>query len=354
MNASAPIVDAAVHPFFRQPDDIRKYLPSEWAINLVLPAPWRFSYVPPIDEFPQRFRQGSGWAGSDVETVRRQVLDEPNVDFAVLVPLGRGCLPDIDFGTVIAQAVNRWLAEEWLSADQRLLGSIRINPEDVRGSIMEIERWCSHPQMVQVLVPLQSHRPYGERSFLPIWEAASERGLPVAVHAEVAAGVDYWPTVNGFPPKFIDYSVQMPLSSAFHLASLITEGVFQRIPELKFVFADGGFDLYLPLIWRMDKDFRPFKIEFPWLEAPPSEYLLDHVRFLSHGGLEGPADPALLNEYLEMWRGQDLLLFGSEYPYWDYQGSDASFIGVNEEVRSAILGGNAAKLYRLDRADVKV
>ena len=43
--------------------------------------------------------------------------------------------------------------------------------------------------MVQIGVPLQSREVYGKPQFWPLWEAAVDANLPVAVHIEVGAGI---------------------------------------------------------------------------------------------------------------------------------------------------------------------
>lgn len=341
-----PIVDASVHPAFAQPDDIRKYLPPEWSINLVLPAPWRFSYANPVGEFKPDFRLPGAWAGSDTGLLCRHVLDDPGASAAVLTPLGRGLVPDPEFQAAVVSAINRWLATEWLDVDNRLLGSVRVNPEDPVSAVAEIERWADHRQVVQVVVPLQSHRPYGDRTFLPVWRAAAAAGFPVVVRAEIAAGIEFWPTVLGYPEKFIDYAVLYPAAGLFHMTSLISEGTFDQVDNLIFVFGDGAFDLYLPFLWRMDKDYRPFKLELAWVKHMPSEYLNDHIRFLTRSAVEGPRDASALTEFIDIWGGERLLIFGSEYPHWDYVSPVGAYSSLPTRARAAILSDNAHRLYR--------
>jgi len=347
-SVSAPrrlVIDAAVHPAFARPDGIREYMSSEWSTNLVLPAPWRFAYANPVGDFRPEFTPGEDWPGSDRDALRRHVLDDANVDLAVLSPLGRGFIPDPEFYAAVNTALNSWLAREWLDIDRRFLGSIRVNPQEPVAAVREIERWAEHRQMVQVVVPLQSHRPYGDRTFLPVWEAAATAGLPVAVHAEIAAGVDFWPTILGYPEQFIDYALMLSTSGVLHMASLISEGVFDRLPELVFVFGDGAFDIHLPFLWRMDKDYRPFKIELAWLQSTPSDYMNRHIRFLTHSRTEGPRDAGDLAEFIDIWGGERLLVFGSGYPHWDYADPGAAYATLPAVQRDAIMGGNAEQLF---------
>ena len=171
----------------------------------------------------------------------------------------------------------------------RFLGTIRVNPEDVKGAVAEIERLADHPKMVQVGVPMQSREPYGKPMFEPIWEAAAAHGLPVAVHINGGNGVDYAPTFAGHAYTYPGYAAFMPLNSFVHLATLIIEGMFGRHPDLRFVFADGGYDLLTPLMWRLDTFWMSMRDQTPWVDRYPSEYLPDHVRFCS-SALDGPTD----------------------------------------------------------------
>ncbi len=60
-----------------------------------------------------------------------------------------------------------------------------MNPDDITGALREIEKYKDHPRVVQIGVPLQSRELYGKPQFWPLWEAAVDANLPVAVHIEV-------------------------------------------------------------------------------------------------------------------------------------------------------------------------
>ena len=77
------------------------------------------------------------------------------------------------------------------------------------------------------------------------------------------------------------YAAFMPLNSFVHLATLIIEGTFGRLTDLRFVFADGGYDILTPLMWRLDTFWMSMRDQTPWVDRYPSEYLRDHVRFCS-------------------------------------------------------------------------
>ena len=265
--ARGRVVDAALHPAPREVEGIRAYLSPSYR-QLSFPRPFRYLYpaptgVPPYGEFRDDSRVDGGMPGSDIRATCA-FLDESGTDLAILVPLTRGLMPNLDLGSEICAATNAWLADTWLAdgaAGQRFRGSIRVNPEDSERAVAEIDRWSDHPGFVQVAVPLESHHPYGHRLYRRLWEAAAVAGLPVAVHSDGGAGTDFPPTPNGYPRFYVEYMTLYPVNFIYHLSSLIAEGVFDRVPDLRFVFADGGHDVLVPLMWRMDVDWPISRME---------------------------------------------------------------------------------------------
>ncbi len=98
-------------------------------------------------------------------------------------------------------AHNDVIIHDWLGADPRLRASMVVSPADPELAAREIRRVGSHPGIVQVLMPSASRIPYGQRFFHPIYAAACEQGLPVAVHpGSEGTGTSGPPTAAGYPP----------------------------------------------------------------------------------------------------------------------------------------------------------
>jgi uncharacterized protein len=359
MSAQTPVrldvVDAVVHPMVRRSDELREYMEEPWR-SRVFPPPHRYLYpaptgIPPYGEYREDTRSGGGLPGSNPDLVAAH-LAACGADAAILLPLTRGLLPDTEMNTVICAATNDWLAATWLgqwNAAGRYFGSIRVNPEDAEGAVREIERWAGHPRMIQVAIPLESHQPYGQRRYFKVWEAAARHRLPIAVHTDGGAGVDFKPTAIGYPLHYIEYSVMYPFNFIYHLASFVAEGVFRRLPDVKVVFADGGHDLLMPLMWRMDMDWLYSRPETPWVTQMPSEYLRPHVRFCT-SRFEAPGDPSMSTGWIEMTDASELLLFASNYPHWSTMSpADLPDAGSSDAGRR-VLGENARDWYNLDRA----
>jgi uncharacterized protein len=345
------VVDASVRVVVKTGDELRDWMERPWSLR-PFPGPERYQYASPDGEYWPGAVTENGIPGSDPAQVARQLLEDEGVDVAILLPGTRGLLPNVDLDSAICAATNRWLAETWLgewNEHGRFRGTIRVAPGDPRAAVQEIERWAEHEHMVQVAVPMQAHQPYGKRAYLPIWEAAAECGLPVAIHIDGGSGVDYHPTSAGYLRYATEYGTLYPLNFAFHLGSFITEGVFDRIEALKVVFTDGGFDMLPPLMWRFDKDWRPTREETPWVERAPSEYLRDHVRFCSNA-LELSDDPEIVAEWLEIGDAEHLLLFASNYPQRDYDPPSRALSGIDRSLRRRIMSDNARELYGLEQS----
>jgi predicted TIM-barrel fold metal-dependent hydrolase len=364
MTERAGIIDAAVHPRMLTNQQIYAYLDQPYS-GLVYNSPNRFFHptptgIPPYGEWLQQSRPDgeivTTTAGTyvaqepgSVPARTNEYLQGNGVASAILLPMLRGLQPAADQGSAICHAYNAWLAATWLqddAPDLGYLGTIRVNPMDPEGSVAEIERWADDPRMVQVGVPMEAHHPYGQRYYLAIWEAAAAHGLPVAIKADGGVGVDYFPTMTGLPRTHIEFSSLHRDRFFVHLASFIAEGVFERLPDLRIVFADGGFDMLAPAMWRMDMDWPITRTEVPWVRKIPSDYLRDHVRFVANR-LEGPPDtePDVVVEWAERTDAAHLLLYGSGYPLWSSARPGQILPALSAEDRDRILRGNAEELY---------
>jgi predicted TIM-barrel fold metal-dependent hydrolase len=346
MTIFQPVVDTNVQPHFRYNAEIRRYLPPTYQLRAIPDVEQQWYQAPRGDYREDLY--GDHYPGSDPDTMRRHLFEEAGIDYAVLNPPTRGNIADYLLNSRICSAVNDWLLDRWIDADRtgRFRGTIRVNPEDPRGAVAEIDRLASHPKLVQVGVPMQSREPYGKPMFEPIWEAAAGHGLPVAVHINGGNGVDYAPTFAGHACTYPGYAAFMPLNYFVHLATLIIEGVFERQPALRFVFADGGYDILTPLIWRLDMFWVSMHDQTPWVERYPSEYLRDHVRFCS-SAFDGPTDENIVERWMEFSNKSDLLMYGSSYPHWSTESPAAVAAGLNTLQRENVLWRNASDFYNI-------
>lgn len=352
------LIDADVHVTWRSLDELAAYLPQVWQNRLrrgrgtpriqpafYLPSPYRGSHK-------EAAAPEGGPPGSDPETLARDWLDRHGIAYAVLTSYDLPVIStwgDVDYPNDLARAYNDWLIERWLSREPRFLGSIVVATQDPAAAAAEIERVGAHPQVVQVLLASGTRLPYGVRTFHPIYEAAARHGLHLAIHTGTEGlGTSNPPTSAGWPSYAIEWRACQPQNLAAHLVSLVTEGVFVKYPELKLVLLEGGAAWLAPLLWRLDKNFKPMRSECPWLRELPSAYLLRHVRFGTQG-LERPPAPEYLWTYLRLMDGEHTLLYSGNYPRWDMEEPEECPVlrTATPEARQRIAYHNARELYRL-------
>ncbi|HEX4090537.1 MAG TPA: amidohydrolase family protein [Trebonia sp.] len=349
--ASTPVIDASVHIHFRSNADFRGFLRE----------PYRSRGIPDVQmdwwsrSGGDHARQAVAAAGrdhpaSDPDVTGDWLFNQKNVDVAVLHPMTRGVLPDRHLTSAVLAAHNEMMVSRWLDEGayaDRYRGTIRVNPEDITGALREIKRWRGHPRVVQLGVPMQTRELYGKPQFWPLWDAAAEAGLPVAVHLEGGTGIGLPPTPSGQPRSYEQYLGFSALTYLYHLMNMIAEGVFEQTPNLKVVWADGAADLLTPFIWRMDTFGRPHLEQTPWAPRMPSDYLPGHVYFVQ-GSLDGPGDVAFAGEWLGFTGKDSMLMFGSSYPNWQLNDPATLARALTGEQRDRVLWRNAADLYGIE------
>jgi predicted TIM-barrel fold metal-dependent hydrolase len=345
-----PVIDASVHIFCKSNKDLRENFMREPFRSRGFPDYEMDWYGAPGGEYVAgSLGPDNQYPGSDPDIAGEHLFLDRGVDIAILHPMTRGIMPDRHLGSAIASAHNEMMMSRWLEHDKfgdRFRGTIRVNPDDVAGAIREIEKYRDHPRVVQIGVPLQSREVYGKPQYWPLWEAAVEANLPVAVHIEVGSGVQFSPTPSGVPRTYEQYVSFMALNYLYHLMNMIAEGVFERMPTLKFVWADGAADMLTPFIWRMDCFGRPHLEQTPWAPQMPSDYLPGHVYFVQ-GALDGPGDTDFAGKWFGFTGKENMVMFGSSYPHWQCAELKVPSAYTAEQ-RDKLCWRNAAQLYGID------
>ena len=91
------------------------------------------------------------------------------------------------YAAAVATAINDWLRDAWLARDPRLRAGIVVSTLDIPAAVQEIERLADDPRFVQVLLPVRSDVPYGNRLYHPLY-ARGRAQRPAGRAARVGAG----------------------------------------------------------------------------------------------------------------------------------------------------------------------
>lgn len=302
----------------------------------------------PFGEVPRPPAEGNTppHPAADPRWVQEQYLDARGVDIAILTTnlTSLGVQPNADVAAAIARGVNDWTLETWVRPFACFRGSILVAPQDPVQAVAEIERLADEPGMVQVLLGSAAESPLGRRQYHPIYEACARHNLPLALHlGGEGAGMSPPSTAVGHPSTYFEWYGAIPQNYMAHLMSMVTEGVFARFPTLKVVLYEGGL-FWLPhIMWRFDKNWKAQRSETPWVQEPPSAYILRHVYSTTYP-LEA-AGAAALGQVLAMIAAERTLLFASNYPHWLYGDPFAMVADIPAAIERRVMVENARALY---------
>jgi predicted TIM-barrel fold metal-dependent hydrolase len=333
--------------------DVHCAIPSTAALAPYLDEHWReFLRIGNLTVPPAVAATYPTWAGMvrtdgeelTLERLREDVLCD--VSTAVLTCYyGLESFTHPYLAAAMATAVNRWLAEEWLDRDDRLRAGAVVTPQYPELAVAEIERIADDPRFVQILVPARSPSPYGNQRFWPIWRAAAERGLPIAITFGGGTGTPPTP-VNWLGSYFEEYGTA-PLTFQSHVMSLAVSGLLDLHPDLRIVVLESGWTWLPALIWRCDQEWKAFQREVPWMNGPPSTYVRRHFRF-GTSPIDAPRDDRQLAEVIEQLGSDDLLMFGSDYPHRYGNEVERLFELLSPAQAERVAWKNAAACYGLD------
>lgn len=357
---AGPIVDPDVHHGWRKTSELLPYLSSWWREALTRPdggflTPGPSSRTNPnayggnerLDAIP-----GTGPAGTDYDLMRAQLLDGAGVTHAVLsfaVGANPGH-PNPDLATDLARAINDWNLDTWLNGrDSRLYSAILVPTQDPLAAAREVRRLGAHPHLVEVLLVANGlSRPFGHVAYHPIYEAAEEHGLPVAVHV---GGEHIYGSVRqhagGNTHSRLEWYTLAGHAAQHHVTSFITNGVFEKFPGLKLLVIESGFT-WLPWIaWGLDAHYADLKRESRWVKRLPSEYLQGHVRFTTQPAESTPPAKKMIQLLEACPMLEDMLCFATDYPHWD--NDDPLYVArrTPRAWHEKLFFRNAAELYGL-------
>jgi predicted TIM-barrel fold metal-dependent hydrolase len=124
----------------------------------------------------------------------------------------------------------------------------------------------------------------------------------------------------------------------------VSEGVFAKFPALKVVLIESGVTWLPAFLWRFAKFWRGIRTEVPWVDRSPAEIVRDHVR-LTLQPLDGPDAPAEVERIIEHLRSDDVLLYSSDFPHWQFDGDAVMPAGIPPGLKRKILVDNPLKTY---------
>jgi predicted TIM-barrel fold metal-dependent hydrolase len=340
-------IDCDIHPTVPDIKALLPYMEPFWQESFVLRGLDGFemmSYPPhaPITARPD-WKPAGKRAAADLGSLQSQALDAFGIGLAICNPLTGGQVAVSEtMGAAICSAVNDWVREHWLDKDARLRASIVVPAQAPYLAVQEIERCAGDRRFVQVLMPVACEMMLGRSYYWPIYEAAAKHGLPIGLHA--GSMFRYAPTSTGWSSHFLHDYVAHYQSFEAQILSLISNGVIRKFPSLTFVLIESGVSWLPGFIWRAIKTWRGVRAEVPWVDRSPAEIVRERFR-LTIQPFDAPADAEIVRRLIEQIDCDEMLLFASDYPHWQFDGPEPLPPGLSADLIRKITVDNPLATY---------
>ena len=280
-------------------------------------------------------------------------MDIDGVDVSLLYPtagLSLFRVPDGELLNAVFATYNDWLAEYCSACPERLKGVAMINLDDIRVGVKEMER-CAKLGLIGAMVSIYppQDRGYQMPEYEPLWDVSEDLEMPLSLHIGTnrpqEGGIKLMGDMPG--PEHItqsDHWVRMSLSQ------MIFYGVFERHPKLQVGSIEQDLAWVPHFLSRLHYNYTqrtPGKSWYRYKENMlPEDYFHRNV-FLS---FQDDDFGIRVRDVI----GVDSILWGSDYPHAEstfprsMEIIDEILEGCSEDEKAKIVGGNAARIYRLD------
>ena len=354
------LVDCDIHVGYETIADLLPYLDaptrelviSSGTNGLAMPSyPWNhptgwFRH----DVYERSAAHDANFAYLSLDLLRERHLDMYEVTLGIVEPdeaAAFSVLPNAHLAARLCSAYNDWLLEHWLQEEPRLRGMLVVPAQHPEAAAHEIRRLGGRDEFVGIFLPGGARIPYGNPVYDPLWAAANELGLPVAVHTHYeSVGISPPITPAGMPDYYVEYHTLCGAGMYGHFVSILCHGVFERFPNVRVAMIEGGLVPYVGFLWRLDTNWRACRSEIPWCKRRPSEYVWEHVRFATQP-LESPDDFGQLLAAIEFLRPWDTLMYASDFPHWDFDEPEQTLRQLPEDWRDDVRWRNAGEFFRL-------
>jgi predicted TIM-barrel fold metal-dependent hydrolase len=97
-------------------------------------------------------------------------------------------------------------------------------------------------------------------------------------------------------------------------------------------------------LWRLTKYWRGLRMEIPWVDRSPTDIVRTNVR-LSLQPTDSPPDRDSLLRIVDHMQSDELLLFSTDYPHWQFDGLNAVPDGLPADLVRKIALDNPRETY---------
>ena len=291
-------------------------------------------------------------------------LDKTGITWTVLYPtagLAVGRIMAEEWAVVVCRAYNNWLYERYLNENPRLKGMALIPFQNVEAAVAELRRAVKELGMLGGMLPsngeaIQGH--LGNKIYWPLYDEAEKLGCSLAVHV----GCLHHIGLDSFSTYYPAHALGHPFSLMIQAAGLLAHGVFERFPQLRVAFLEGGAAWVPFMMDRLDRSYHDGHIQLdldgrllggPKEGEKASDYFKGQLRagriFVGFDCADDGLGTAVKKA------GREPFLFGSDFPHEVFDAEKCRHEidellerdDLAQRDKEAVLRGNALRFYRL-------
>ena len=282
-------------------------------------------------------------------TVRIKDMDSEGVDVNLMLPSGWfgtwTTVDDAAIETAMYEAYHRWMRDYCAAFPSRLKGVICVAARSVETSLAELHRAAKEAWPLAVFVYAPYQFPLDHPDLEPIWKAAADYDLAIALHTFTVmppyapGGVDSWDNL------WLQRSAAHPWCGQRNMAAIIGAGVMDRYPSIRVGTLEAGHGWLPSWVNRLEEHTKLCAEALPALQQTIRGYVTGGRYFQSIEVSEGAAITQSVIDLL----GPDILMFGSDYPHGEswFPVSVETVLGWNldEAILRKLFWDNAVRYY---------
>ena len=300
-----------------------------------------------VTRYPMRGTEKTGEGKHRDVQLGLRWMDAMGVDYACLFPTGMlniGLHPQKEMEVELCWAYNRWLTEKVLpESNGRIYSMLCLPFSDPDECLRQVETFGDRKGVTGFMVTTVRHLPVYDNAYMKVYRAMEERGLALSFHSGPNWGDHTFKSCNRFLSA---HALGFTWYNILHLTNWVINGLGERFPKLPVIWIEAGLAWIPFLMQRLDHEYMLRSSECPTLKKKPSDYMRD--MYYSSQPME-IQDMDALKTTFRMIDAETQLLYSSDYPHWDFDLPstiyDLPFL--SEKGKHNILGGNAARLFKL-------
>ena len=298
---------------------------------------------------------------------RLRDMNVQGIDQVMIIPSDIDTYPWLRNATgarAMCKAYNEWAFDYCQEDPERIFFAALLPMQDPIFAMQELYRVAAKGCRVVLIRPIDALGNYPlQPKYDPLWKAMEETGVVYGMHpfpamsalsppgyTEQHSGAELihrTATTSGLPHFFLTNVQNFQAEAALWVSMVLMSGFFDRFPGIRAAVFEASSTWLSFLLDECDKTYTLYRNErqLPPLSKLPSETFMAHCVT----GFEGDeAPPSRLPEFYA-----DILAWSSDVYHHD--GDDAwraletmEKCGLPEANRSAFLGENARRLYKID------